>query len=381
MTRLLLACAAPVALAACTSGKADLPFSRPTGDDSGDTAETDSGETGETADSADSAETADSGETGDTSLPTGACDWSASALSTRTVSGSVDDEGFGAALALSASGLWVGAPHGAGRIYAVSGSTASVVLEADGRLGAALAPVGTSFVAGAPLADDYSGQILSASGAVAGSGGRQAGLALVGEDDRWLAATATGWLDSDGTTATFLGHPSALAWRDGTIGVGFAHGGTAASLGGVSVDRPADADEAGFALAVGDLDGDGEVEWALGAPGSATVYLINPAGEIEFTLSGDGGRFGAALAVADVDGDDTEDLLVGAPTSGDDISGAAFLYLNGDLSSPALSWTGADEGAELGFSVAANRCRVAIGAPGAESAAGSVTVIDAASSD
>lgn len=88
---------------------------------------------------------------------------------------------------------------------------------------------------------------------------------------------------------------------------------------------------------VGDVEGDGNAEVAVGVPGSGagTVFvfhgpgntaqlsspqtILNPAGDPE-------GQFGAALAGDDINGDGFADLLVGASNQG---SGTVYVYFGG----------------------------------------------------
>ena len=298
-------------------------------------------------------------------------------------SGPIDgpiDAGFGAAIAIGPDGaLWIGAPHGnPAMLYVVEpGGELTEALSGHDRIGAAIAlsPSGELAV-GAPLADGYAGVILDADGQVLATGGQSAGLALTWADT-WVAATATGWLTPDKSTET-PGRPSAIAamqdeggWR---IGVGMAHSETMLQVGDTTLAAPTAGGEAGYALAVGDVDNDGAQEWIIGAPAISTVYIVDAAAsQIEQTLSG-AGRFGAALATGDFDQDGITDLIVGAPMERS-ARGAAHLYTLGDLSSAVTIWTGSREGEQLGFAVAIGDGALAYSAPGAAGQSGRVLVV------
>src|SRR5262249_12821426 len=104
------------------------------------------------------------------------------------------------------------------------------------------------------------------------------------------------------------------------------------------------ADQLGAAIAVGDFDGDGYMDLAVGAPGNnpdGAVFLWKgvagaPTGRpgrlVAWTVlkpSDAGvsvGQFGFALAAGDFDGDGRTDLAVGAPGTGSE-DGAVFVYL------------------------------------------------------
>ncbi len=119
--------------------------------------------------------------------------------------------------------------------------------------------------------------------------------------------------------------------------------------------------QVGAAVAVGDLDGDGAADLALGGPyrefsmipdgevylffGGAGAIASNPdVGDADRTIRGDfaGEHAGYALATGDVDGDGTDDLLVGAPYNNQNggLRGAAYLFLG------SASWAGINDTAD-----------------------------------
>lgn len=141
----------------------------------------------------------------------------------------------------------------------------------------------------------------------------------------------------------------------------------------------------GMALAVGDLNGDGAMEIAIGSgqePGrleAVRVYdgaAMPPGGTcdasawnvaVELTcpdiegIDCTPGSFGSALAVGDVDGDGLGDLVVGMPMAevdGHEGAGAVFVYRGAaaltdlDVEVRALTSSSPSAGAELGTSVA-----------------------------
>ncbi|MEL6343510.1 MAG: MopE-related protein, partial [Myxococcota bacterium] len=134
-----------------------------------------------------------------------------------------------------------------------------------------------------------------------------------------------------------------------------------------------DGEEAGYAVVVDDINGDGEVDLVLGAPyadtneiGAGGVYLVNGPITADVTLSetgrwdGDeiGGAAGWSLTTSpDFDGDGNLDLLVGAyRVDGSEVSELGKVYLlsgpittGGDLEDAELSFLGEEAGDAAGW--------------------------------
>jgi cysteine-rich repeat protein len=125
----------------------------------------------------------------------------------------------------------------------------------------------------------------------------------------------------------------------------------------------------GAALAGGDLNGDGHTDLVLGAPGMARPNLGQGAvfvfygpifhdadvdtADVILTGAAGGDEAGGALEVGDLDGDGVDDLIVGAPGN---LGAAYVLYgdtlASGRLDAVADAWVAGTEDGELGARLA-----------------------------
>ena len=169
-------------------------------------------------------------------------------------------------------------------------------------------------------------------------------------------------LDGDGSDEVFVGS-GRCDYGGQNAGCAYLMMGSANLLGEINLSSSdtlfvsdTATDWVGEALAHGDLDGDGQTDFVLGAPrrsggfgGSAGgVYLVlGPvsAGEVQLSEhalldpESSGDQLGQALEIADIDGDGVADLLAGATHARNNEQGAVYVALG-----PSTAWTATIEG-------------------------------------
>jgi hypothetical protein len=181
----------------------------------------------------------------------------------------------------------------------------------------------------------------------------QTGLGTNEYDDLFGYALASGDLDDDGRDDLVVGAPGEAPGVDPKSGAVFVFRGTAKGLDKRQILTQDDlghneaGDHYGHALTIGDYNGDGRGELAVGAPGkmvgsnpdAGTVYLYrgdkkNLVPLQTITQSGIGAneaydRFGSSLASGNFVGDYRQDLAVGAPgeaAGAESPSGGVYLF-------------------------------------------------------
>jgi len=216
------------------------------------------------------------------------------------------------------------------------------------------------------------------------------GFALAGIED----------LDGDGVPDLLIGEPNASPGKRPQAGMLEVRSGATGAL----IYRLQGAEPSAFfgksIAAIGDVDGDGAPDFAVGAPGASPHGLQNAGsafvysgttGELLYRLDGAAsfGEFAASLAGGgDVNGDGISDLMIGSPgasPNGRVGAGSAFAF-SGVAGELLFRWDGEATGDSLGRSVAIvgdlngdGRAEVAVGAPYASpqgrDGAGSVFVL------
>lgn len=140
-------------------------------------------------------------------------------------------------------------------------------------------------------------------------------------------------VDGDGRVGVSAGAPMAgpngeawLIWGEPTVDAPLVVAGSVAGA------------EAGAAVLLAALDAAGGVDWAIGQPGVGGVRLVRgPLGpgavpEGYLSVTGAAGAFGAALASADLDSDGVVDVAVGAPDA--DTGAGAVYWFAGPADAP-----------------------------------------------
>lgn len=294
----------------------------------------------------------------------------------------------------------------AGSAFIYSGATGALLYQKDGgaagdNLGTSVAGAGDvdgdgtpDFIIGAPLASPFG--LNGAGSAYVYSGATGALLyqynGIESGDRMGFSAAGAGDVNGDGRADFIIGAFDAAPGAIGSAGSAFVYSG----LTGLLIyqkDGGATNENLGYSVAgAGDVNGDGSADFIVGAwtaspggaagAGSAYVYSGATGGLL---YQKDGGAAGDNLGVSvasagDVDGDGRPDFIVGAwlaDPGGSTNAGSAYVY-SGATGSLLYQKNGPIAGSNLGVSVASagdatgdGRADFIMGAPGAQSGAGS----------
>ncbi|MET9769460.1 FG-GAP-like repeat-containing protein [Streptomyces sp. NPDC006415] len=166
------------------------------------------------------------------------------------------------------------------------------------------------------------------------------------ENDEFGSALATGDLDGDGYTDIVAGTPDEKVGSDVAGGaVTVLWGSKSGIVGGTDLPDPAPTkhDRFGDRLVVGDFDGDGNPELAVGTS-SNDVWIFGAISRggaedrrrLTTAIAPGSSDYYRALAAGDFDGDGRDDLVVGGRYDEDGSYGGASLVYAGALGDPAV---------------------------------------------